>query len=122
VVMSFPLICNWFLWKIARDKKVQIVLDPWIANNEAYMLPPRLIMEFKSWGYHYIRQVYQVVRTLDRTQWEEIGYERRMQKFGNVLMGRSDHSSTQRKQLGLRSLEQNQVVWCSYFWRVSRLY
>jgi hypothetical protein len=28
VVMSFPLICNWFLWKIARDKKVQIVLDP----------------------------------------------------------------------------------------------
>jgi hypothetical protein len=55
VVMAFPLIGNWLVWKIGRGNKVQIGLDPWIGSNDAYRLPHHLVMDLKSQGYHTLK-------------------------------------------------------------------
>jgi hypothetical protein len=72
---TFPLIGNWLVWRIGRGNKVQLGLDPYIDNKDAYMISPQLILDLKSMGYHTIRQVDRGEKTMDRKKqwlyWEE---------------------------------------------------
>lgn len=47
VVVAFPLVGNWLIWRVGRGTKMKVGLDPWIGCGEDYRLPAHIIIHLK---------------------------------------------------------------------------
>lgn len=57
MVLAFPLVGNWLVWKVGRGTKVKVGEDPWIGCGEDFRLTVRVIQFLTNSGYYRLNQI-----------------------------------------------------------------
>jgi len=39
IVLVFPLVGNWMVWKVGNGERVRVGANPWVGSGEDYKIP-----------------------------------------------------------------------------------
>jgi hypothetical protein len=52
LLLAFPLLRNWFAWKMGSRRKVRIGLDPWAGREDSFLLPESVLRALREQDIH----------------------------------------------------------------------
>ena len=57
MVLDFPVVGKWLVWKVGYGSKVKLGEDPWTSSDTNHRLPSTLVNTLRSNGLYFLNQV-----------------------------------------------------------------
>jgi hypothetical protein len=74
VILAFPLVGRWLIWKVGRGNKVRLGEDPWVGYGVSYRLSENLVQIIRVKGYYKLCQVVdRDLTTIWKHEWKDVG-------------------------------------------------